>query len=323
MCVVSLIFAMYNTAQIMILPETKNVTVSLNVPVAFDGLRIVQISNLNIGPMFNRKKVADMVLKIMQIRPDIIVFTGDISIGEPWIRENTLKPLFMLNAPLGVYAVPGDRDYSMHFEHYLNMYDSHRFELLLNESRSIQYMGAKMNIIGIADESAAMNGVFLPSFDNISVDPDSHFNLILTHSPRNVRCYQTSGYHSSDLILSGNSLSSQFSFLDTITSHVNNGFLRGLYQLSPITMLYVSGGTGTDPMLPIRYGNHAELTLLTIHSTNAVHHKAPATTQPQAEPDRTISALEQDQALLSQQEQEVIEPFEPPSFNYFYREDLK
>ena len=322
-CALSLIFALYNTAQIMILPDTKNVTVSLNVPVAFDGLRIVQISNLNIGPMFNRKKVADMVLKIMQMRPDIIVFTGDISIGEPWIRENTLKPLFMLNAPLGVYAVPGDRDYSMHFEHYLNMYDSHRFELLLNESRSIQYMGTKMNIIGIADESAAMNGVFLPSFDNISIDPDSHFNLILTHNPRNVRSYQTSGYHSSDLILSGNSLSSQFSFLDTITSHVNNGFLRGLYQLSPITMLYVSGGTGTDPMLPIRYGNHAELTLLTIHSTNAVHHKAPATTQPQAEPDRTISALEQAQALLSQQEQEVIEPFERPSFNYFYREDLK
>ena len=267
----SLVMACISTAKIMMLPQINYVTVELNVPQAFDGMRIMQISNLNASAMYNRQHMSDLVMKITKQRPDLIVFTGDIALGEPWTREEGLRPLFMLKAPLGVYAIPGDHDYSIHFEQYLSMYRRYNFDMLLNESRTIRYMGAKLSIIGIADESAPQYGVFLPSYRQIEVDPDSTFNIVLTHTPRNARQYQTTGYHSSDLILSGTVLSNQVEFLDEITTHINNGFLDGLYRLSPIAMLYVSTGTGTNPFLPLRYGNDTELTLLTVHSTRLEH----------------------------------------------------
>ena len=267
----SLVMACISTAKIMMLPQINYVTVELNVPQAFDGMRIMQISNLNASAMYNRQHMSDLVMKITKQRPDLIVFTGDLALGEPWTREEGLRPLFMLKAPLGVYAIPGDHDYSIHFEQYLSMYRRYNFDMLLNESRTIRYMGAKLSIIGIADESAPQYGVFLPSYRQIEVDPDSTFNIVLTHTPRNARQYQTTGYHSSDLILSGTVLSNQVQFLDEITTHINNGFLDGLYRLSPIAMLYVSTGTGTNPFLPLRYGNDTELTLLTVHSTRIDH----------------------------------------------------
>ena len=108
------------------------------------------------------------------------------------------------------------------------------------------------------------------------------------------------------MILSGTVLSNQVEFLDEITTHINNGFLDGLYRLSPIAMLYVSTGTGTNPFLPLRYGNDTELTLLTVHSTRLEHPQELHNMEPQQRHHLLQELFAQhleEQKLLQQQQQ--------------------
>lgn len=271
LCTAALICAGYSTAQVITQPDTKTITLSLDVPENFDGMRIMQLSDLHISPMTSRSSLAGLVMRIMQMRPDMIVLTGDISTGEPWVMKDTLKPLFMLNAPLGIYSIPGNDDYKMHFQHYLSMYKDNDFDILLNESRTIDCFGSKMTVIGIADESAAENGYFLQPYTQISVDDDSTFNLVITHKPNHARLYQKNDHQNSDLILTGSTTAGQINVFKNMVARANNGFINGLYQLSGSSLLYVSAGSGVNPALPIRYGSESEITLITIHSSRIDH----------------------------------------------------
>lgn len=128
-------------------------------------------------------------------------------------------------------------------------------------------------------------GLLLPSPYDVHPLPDSSFNLLLTHQPRNVERYRQIGSNGIDLILAGNTHGGQVSFIGDMVKQSNGGYLQGLYQLGQNQQLYVNGGTGSEPSLPIRIGTEAEITMLTVHSiqrsfAGALSHSARKTQQP-------------------------------------------
>ena len=254
------------TFKVLTTPQITEVVVPLDVPIEFDGLKIMHLSDLHISPMTPRSWITDLVLKVTMAKPDLIIITGDIADGKFELMKEKLHPLMMLNAPMGIYVVPGSHEYAYSFNDYMSFYRNNGFTVLLNQQWHLNYMGHLFTILGFADERAMNFGLLLPSPYDVHPFPDSSFNLLLTHQPRNVERYRQIGSNGIDLILAGNTHGGQVDLIGDMVKQSNGGFLQGLYQLGPNQQLYVNGGTGIEPALPIRIGTEAEITMLTVHS---------------------------------------------------------
>lgn len=86
-----------------------------NLPNAFKGLKVVQLSDIHSGSFNDVDSVAKGVQKVLDEKPDVILFTGDL-VNNIASEMNDYKDVFAkLNAPLGVYSVLGNHDYGDYF----------------------------------------------------------------------------------------------------------------------------------------------------------------------------------------------------------------
>ncbi|MEC7242602.1 MAG: metallophosphoesterase, partial [Myxococcota bacterium] len=80
-------------------------------PEALDGLRIVQLSDIHVGPTIGHSFLRDVVDRTLAQNPDLIVVTGDLVDGEVSLLAEDVAPLFDLHAPLGVYFITGNHEF--------------------------------------------------------------------------------------------------------------------------------------------------------------------------------------------------------------------
>ena len=166
-----------------------------DLPDAFDGFTLTQISDIHSGSLDNKEKVEYAVDLINEQKSDVILFTGDIvnSVAEemdPWI--NNFKKL---KATDGMYAVLGNHDYGYYAykkeeeiaENHRKLEEVHKsigFDLLLNESRIIEKDGQKINILGVENWGASRHfpkrGSLKKATENIN---DGEFNILMSHDP--------------------------------------------------------------------------------------------------------------------------------------------
>ncbi len=217
---------------------------------------IAQISDLHLGMMLGDEFLDSVIAKLKEIKPDIVVATGDIVDGQG-DNLDALAPRFHAYAPpLGAYAVIGNH------ENYAGLDNSLRF--LRNAGFTV-----------LRGESAVTGGIILDGVDDPSVQtPDQQARLdtrqalasaskddyivLLKHQP------VVDGDTRFDLQLSGHIHGGQifpFVYLTRLVYHVHTG----LTELADGRLLYVSRGTGTwGP--PIRLFAPPEITLITIKS---------------------------------------------------------
>jgi uncharacterized protein len=86
-----------------------------NLPKAFSGLKIVQISDIHSGSFNNKEAVTKGIEKIMLLKPDIILFTGDLVNDRVAEIEPYMDVFSKLSAPLGVYSILGNHDYGDYY----------------------------------------------------------------------------------------------------------------------------------------------------------------------------------------------------------------
>ena len=86
----------------MVLPE---------LPVTFNGLKIVQISDLHLGSFTSTKPLEEAVDLIMKQKPDIVLFTGDMVNNKAKEAEGFIEVLSKIKAPLGKFSILGNHDY--------------------------------------------------------------------------------------------------------------------------------------------------------------------------------------------------------------------
>ena len=167
-----------------------------HLPQAFKGLKIVQISDAHIGsfPRYHSsvKKAVEM---INNLKPDIILFTGDMVNNMADEVEGWDKIFAGMQAKIGKYSILGNHDYGdyigwpsmqakeQNLEKLKQYHAKMGFDLLLNENRTIELNGEQIHVIGVenwgkppfvqyGDLAKATKGI-----------PEGGFNLLLSHDP--------------------------------------------------------------------------------------------------------------------------------------------
>ncbi|WP_313893251.1 metallophosphoesterase [Psychrobacillus sp.] len=228
-----------------------------------DSIRIVQFSDVHLGPNYSLKQLEKLVHKINKLRPDIITFTGDLmDIPSQFDdRSKISEILSKLNNTYGNYAVWGNHDYGgggVRF--YEDIMTASGFEILKNENGIIELENGKaLNVVGVDD---AMLGN--PDIQMAFAGINSHLpTLLLLHEPDLV---EEVAYDKVDLILAGHSHGGQVvlpGIGPLYTPPLAQKYEKGLYALEVGKHLYVNSGIGTTK-IAIRFGNPPEISVFDV-----------------------------------------------------------
>ena len=132
-----------------------------DLPDAFDGFTLTQISDIHSGSFTETEKVQYAIDLINEQQSDMLLFTGDIVNNKAEEMDNFIDMFASLKAPYGKFSVLGNHDYGdyaqwnskaekhANFEAIKNIHPKIGFELLLNESRYIEKNGEKIALVGV------------------------------------------------------------------------------------------------------------------------------------------------------------------------------
>lgn len=249
-------------------PGIVNVTVPLpNLPAAFEGFRIVQITDIHAGLTVARDFVETVKEMVNQLKPDLIAFTGDFADGSVAHLRDVVAPFAELSAPHGRFFVTGNHEYYSGVEQWVGEARALGFTALMNEHRMIEKDGAHILLAGVTDVSG---GHYAPSHKSnptaalAGAPGNGEVKILMAHQPRSLYESSKLGY---DYQLSGHTHGGQF-FPWNFMATIGQPFISGLHLFDK-TLVYVSKGTGYwGP--PIRLGARSEITVHTLTRNGSV-----------------------------------------------------
>lgn len=245
-----------------------------DVPAAFDGYRIVQISDLHVSTFNKPEQLEKTIVKINQLHPDLICFTGDLvsmTADEVLPYESVLKSL---NVKDGVMAVLGNHDYATYVHQFTaeqkqqsveHLIDIERntlgWNLLLNESKAFVREDDTLTIIGCENQSCSGNGISPIKRGNLlqAMEGTCGFRILLSHDPTHWRGEVLDT--DIPLTLSGHTHAAQFRVFGWTPASWFYRDNQGLYTENG-QMLYVNTGIGCT--MPFRIGVPQEITVITL-----------------------------------------------------------
>jgi len=242
-------------------PRVYRVEIPLaGLPAAFDGFRIVQLSDLHIGPTLGRRYAQRCVRIANALDADVIALTGDFVDGSVAQLRSAAAPLKELEARQGVYFVTGNHEYYWDGPAWVEEFRRLGARPLLNEHVVLRKGGGEIVLAGVTDYSS---GRIAPGhrFDPMRAAqgaPAQALKILLAHHPKSYVAAQEAGF---DLQLSGHTHGGQF-FPFSIFVHLFERYYKGLYRIGKL-WLYVNRGTGYwGP--PLRFGVPSEISLITL-----------------------------------------------------------
>lgn len=232
-------------------------------------VKIVQFSDLHVGPMIEKDYVENVVQKILDQKPDLIFATGDIGDGNAEAMSPNTEPLRRLAQNAPSFYVPGNHEYYWNGPEWIQHMESLGFSALINQGLPVD-LAEKIPlwIGGVPDQQAES---FVPAHKTephkaISAKGSKdRFKILLAHRPQS--CYEAekAGF---DLMVCGHTHGGQF-FPFTLIVGFFNAFSRGMNHYKRL-MVYVNVGTGFwGP--PLRLGARAEITCFEICEDYAMH----------------------------------------------------
>jgi uncharacterized protein len=227
-----------------------------DLPPAFDGFRIAQVSDLHHSLIVPHADVARVVALTQSLNADMIALTGDYTTARASYVEPCAELLSTLQAPAGVWAVLGNHDHYTDAELTTRALTHAHINVLENANTRLTRGGDTLQLVGVDDWSWAKSD-FARALRGVDTRLPS---LLLSHQPIVLDLPQTEDI---SLILSGHTHGGQLRLpLFGAPVRLVNEFkyLRGHYRRGP-TQLYVSRGTGTVG-LPVRFGARPEIAVL-------------------------------------------------------------
>jgi hypothetical protein len=235
-------------------PHVRRVDIPIDgLDAALEGTRIVQITDLHVGPTLGRRYVRRVVRMANELAPDLVALTGDLVDGPVARLARHVAPLAEL-APAGrVFFVPGNHEYYSGAAQWIEHFRALGFRVLLNAHETLTLRGARIVVGGVVDPAGAEPRPELAAAPNEA----AAFRLLLAHNPKLAPRAQRAGF---DLQLSGHTHAGQFFPWTLAVRLVHAPHVAGLSR-SGRMQVYVSAGTGTwGP--PVRFGSEPELTLI-------------------------------------------------------------
>ncbi|MES2513829.1 MAG: metallophosphoesterase [Bacteroidota bacterium] len=198
---------------------------SPNLPAAFDGFKIVQLSDMHSGSFISTDPLVKAFNIVMEQKPDAIFFTGDLVNNESKETHLHLETYKMLKAPYGVYSILGNHDYGDYkqwdtpeakVENLDTLKDIQRqsgWRLLMNEHVPIEKDGQKIALLGIENWGGNLRFPRYGKLENAHAGTEGYpYKILLSHDPSHwdVQVSQESKYKDIDLTLSGHTHGMQF-----------------------------------------------------------------------------------------------------------------
>lgn len=247
-----------------------------NLPPSFDGLRIGQLSDIHSGSFYNKTAVQGGVDMLLQEKPDLVFFTGDLVNNQATEIKDYFPIFSQVKAPLGVFSTLGNHDYGDYIswpspqakqQNLAMVKAAHQemgWNLLLDEHRMLREGNGSLAIIGIENWGT---GGFAKYGDLAKAHrgtDEADVKLLLSHDPSHWDAQVRPSFPDIDLALAGHTHGMQFGVEvgDFQWSPVQYRYPQwaGLYQEGE-QFLYVNRGYGFLAF-PGRIGMPPEITIL-------------------------------------------------------------
>lgn len=228
-------------------------------PKAFDGFRVVQLSDIHHGPFSDREQIERAIETANRLQPDIIALTGDYISKERHYAAPCAEMLGKLEARYGVYAVMGNHDHWVDAALLTDLFRAEGITVLINEGMHFEKDGAAFWLAGVDDYMVGLEDLSLA----LAGARDDEMKLLLAHNPIILR---RAAQASVDLVLSGHTHGGQVAIRSerTASGRPRRRVMKGLVRQGN-TQIYVNRGLGTV-VLPIRYGCPPEISLLELRT---------------------------------------------------------
>ena len=210
-----------------------------NLPRAFDGLRIAQISDIHSGSFFDKKAVQGGVEMLMREKADLVFFTGDlVNVLSSDMRD--YQDIFSkVKSPLGVFSSLGNHDYGdyidwptpaakkKNFDDIVGTHKNMGWDLLRNENRRLKIGNEEIGILGIENWGDLSR---FPKYGRMDLaiknNDDLPVKLLLSHDPSHWRAQVLPQYPQIDMVFAGH------------THGMQCGIRTKDFQWSPVEYLY-------------------------------------------------------------------------------------
>lgn len=271
--VISFIIAIYTCTlgRLQLKTDEQDLTFS-DLPAAFDGYRVVQISDLHLGAYSNSNYVEKLVKQVNDLHPDMIVFTGDLVNMKASEVDNFREILSQLSAKDGVFSVLGNHDYGQYARYpEADGAEKEKQKIIdveqamgwtvLNDAHQLIYRGSdSLAIVGVGDIGKPP----FPQRGNLSKArkglSNNVFQILLSHDPNHWRL-EVLPKTDIELTLSGHTHAMQVKLGNFSPVKWMYDEWGGLYEEEG-QKLYVSIGVGGA--MPFRLGATPEINVFTL-----------------------------------------------------------
>ncbi len=249
-----------------------------NLPKSFEGLKIVQISDVHSGSFYNKEAVNKGIDLLLAQKPDVVFFTGDLVNDSADEMDNYIDVFSRIDAPMGVYSILGNHDYGdykqweseeakeQNLEKLKEVHKKLGWRLLLDENVYLEKEDDKIALIGVENWGAGFHQI--GRLDLAYEGCDAPVKLLLSHDPTHWDEQVKKEYKDIDITFSGHTHGAQM------------GIETGGFKWSPISLryekwaglyqennqyLYINRGYGFLGY-PGRIGIWPEITVMTLKS---------------------------------------------------------
>lgn len=254
----------------------KEVEISLKgLPEQFKGLRVCQLTDMHLGSFGkNINYIRRVVDTTLELKPDLILFTGDLVNFDSREALPYLDELSRLEAPLGIFAIRGNHDYLMHGYHHtpegreldkarvLEIERGLGWNVLLNSNAILTRNGAQLALVGVENITSnpylyADGGDLKKACDGL---PDGIFKILLSHDPSHWRM-EVVPCADIPLTLSGHTHGLKYKLIGLRPSTWKLPNYAGIYRQGE-KILYVSEGLGSA--FAFRLGGYPKIDIITL-----------------------------------------------------------
>lgn len=246
--ILSILFFTYTTYISTVKTEVREYRIiNEKIPDAFNGLKIIQISDLRFGSTFFSDDVKKVKKMINVRKPDIVVFTGDLIDKNYDLnskeQESLIKELKKINTSLGKYAILGDEDN----EKISTILNQSNFTILRNEYDEIfKDCNESIIIIGLSSKKKGQDIDKAYSYFKQENHNSNVFTIAIMHEPDTIDDIIPA--YNSDLYMAGHSLNGEiripFIKYSLFKSDGAQKYDQDYYEINK-SKLYVSGGLGS------------------------------------------------------------------------------
>jgi predicted MPP superfamily phosphohydrolase len=255
-----------------------------NLPQAFDGYKVVQISDFHLGGFLNDKPMKDIVTMVNEQDPDVILFTGDMvsfTSAEVFPFEEEMK---QFSAKDGIYSILGNHDYGeytrwdspedkeLNDKELFEFYDRLGWNLLRNQNEVLRRDSSSIALIGVENWSQTKRFGKKGDLRKAYTGTDSvPFKILMSHDPSHWDGEVNTIYPQIALTLSGHTHAFQFAIENgsvkwspaSLLFEEWGGLYEKVHENGEKQYLYVNRGAGTLGY-PGRIFTRPEITLIVL-----------------------------------------------------------